>query len=85
MKVRADVAALIRRGHTDSYIASQTGYHRTTVARARRLLGSRPDRSSATSTPKPCLPAGSATTGPTAPCRPHQPSRPPTGLVSSPR
>jgi hypothetical protein len=39
MKVRADVAALIRRGHTDSYIASQTGYHRTTVARARRALG----------------------------------------------
>jgi hypothetical protein len=38
MNVRPDVAALLRRGHTDSYIASQTGYHRTTVARARRAL-----------------------------------------------
>jgi hypothetical protein len=38
VKVRADIAALIRRGHTDSYIASQAGCHRTTVARARRAL-----------------------------------------------
>jgi hypothetical protein len=38
MRVRADIAALIRRGHTDSYIAGMAGCHRTTVARARRAL-----------------------------------------------
>lgn len=38
MKVRADIAALIREGHTDSNIAEHLGCHRTTVARARRAL-----------------------------------------------
>ncbi|MFB7707956.1 helix-turn-helix domain-containing protein [Streptomyces sp. NPDC001940] len=38
MKVRADIAALIRRGHTDVYIAGQVSCHRTTVARTRRAL-----------------------------------------------
>lgn len=39
MKIRADIAALIRQGHTDAYIANHTGCHRTTAARARRTLG----------------------------------------------
>ncbi|MER8219726.1 helix-turn-helix domain-containing protein [Streptomyces sp. NPDC094143] len=38
MKIRADIAALIRAGHTDTHIAAHTGYHRTTIARARRAL-----------------------------------------------
>jgi hypothetical protein len=38
MKVRADIAALIRAGHTDTNIAKRLGCHRTTIARARRAL-----------------------------------------------
>lgn len=38
MKIRADIAALIRDGHTDGYIAGQVGCHRVTVARARRAM-----------------------------------------------
>jgi hypothetical protein len=38
VKIRADIAALIRAGHTDAYIASHAGCHRTTAARARRAL-----------------------------------------------
>lgn len=38
MKVRADIAALIRAGHTDTHIAHQLGCHRTTAARARQAL-----------------------------------------------
>lgn len=38
MKIRADIAELIRAGHTDANIAHQLGCHRTTAARARRAL-----------------------------------------------
>ncbi|MFE9372286.1 helix-turn-helix domain-containing protein [Streptomyces sp. NPDC006711] len=38
MKVRADIAALIRAGHTDSSVAFRVGCHRNTVAEARRAL-----------------------------------------------
>ncbi|MEZ7005607.1 helix-turn-helix domain-containing protein [Streptomyces sp. AD55] len=38
MKVRADIAALIRQGHTNTSIAHRVGCHPTTVARARRAL-----------------------------------------------
>jgi hypothetical protein len=38
MKVRADIAALIREGHTNASIAHRLGCHATTVARAREAL-----------------------------------------------
>lgn len=38
MKVRADIAALIREGHTNASIAARLGCHRTTVIRARQAL-----------------------------------------------
>jgi IS30 family transposase len=38
VKVRADIAALIRDGHSDAYIARQLVCHRSTVNRARRAL-----------------------------------------------
>lgn len=38
MKVRADIAALIREGHTNDSIALRLGCHRDTVANARRAL-----------------------------------------------
>jgi hypothetical protein len=38
MKVRADVAALIREGHTNASIARRIPCHPDTVARARRAL-----------------------------------------------
>lgn len=38
MKVRADIAALIREGHTNTSIAHRLGCHPTTVARARQAL-----------------------------------------------
>jgi hypothetical protein len=38
MRIRADIAALIRQGHTDAHIAERTGCHRTTAARARRAM-----------------------------------------------
>ncbi|MHB9861909.1 helix-turn-helix domain-containing protein [Streptomyces sp. YIM S03343] len=38
MKVRADIAALIREGHTNSSIAARVHCHPMTVARARRAL-----------------------------------------------
>ncbi|MET7788101.1 helix-turn-helix domain-containing protein [Streptomyces sp900116325] len=38
MKVRADIAALIREGHTDESIAHRLGCHRDTVRCARRAL-----------------------------------------------
>jgi len=38
MKVRADIAALIRAGHTNTSIAHRLNCDRTTVANARRAL-----------------------------------------------
>lgn len=38
MKIRADIAALIREGHTDASIAHRLGCSRTTVWEARRAL-----------------------------------------------
>ncbi|MFG3660275.1 helix-turn-helix domain-containing protein [Streptomyces sp. NPDC047706] len=38
MKVRADIAALIRAGHTNASIAHRLHCDRSTVARARRAL-----------------------------------------------
>ncbi|WP_328313126.1 helix-turn-helix domain-containing protein [Streptomyces sp. NBC_00442] len=38
MKIRADIAALIRAGHTDASVAFRVGCHRNTVAEARRVL-----------------------------------------------
>lgn len=38
MKVRADIAALIREGHTNASIARRLYCDRSTVARARRAL-----------------------------------------------
>jgi hypothetical protein len=38
MKVRADIAALIREGHTNAHIAHRLGCARSTVARARHAL-----------------------------------------------
>lgn len=38
MKVRADIAALLREGHSNTYIAKVLGCHRTTVYRARQAL-----------------------------------------------
>lgn len=38
MKVRADIAALIREGHTNSSIARRLYCHEMTVARVRRAL-----------------------------------------------
>ncbi|SCF61984.1 helix-turn-helix domain-containing protein [Streptomyces sp. Ncost-T10-10d] len=38
MKVRADIATLIRDGHTDESIAHRLGCNRATVARARQAL-----------------------------------------------
>lgn len=38
MKVRADIAALIRAGHTNVSIAHRLNCHATTVARAREAL-----------------------------------------------
>jgi hypothetical protein len=38
MKVRADIAALIRAGHTNASIAHRLHCHPTTVARARQAL-----------------------------------------------
>lgn len=38
MKIRADIAALIREGHTNTSIAHRLGCHPDTVARARRAL-----------------------------------------------
>ncbi|RPE40223.1 Homeodomain-like domain-containing protein [Streptomyces sp. Ag109_O5-1] len=39
MKIRADVAQMLRAGHSDRQIARQLGVHRDQVIRARRLLG----------------------------------------------
>ncbi|EFL29432.1 hypothetical protein SSOG_09146 [Streptomyces himastatinicus ATCC 53653] len=38
MKVRADIANLIREGHTDEHIAHRLGCHRNTVSRVRHAL-----------------------------------------------
>jgi hypothetical protein len=38
MKIRADIAALIREGHTNASIAHRLHCHPDTVARARRAL-----------------------------------------------
>lgn len=38
MKIRADIAALIRAGHTNTSIAHRLHVHRDTVAKARRAL-----------------------------------------------
>lgn len=38
MKVRDDIAALLRAGHTDTYIAHRVGCHRSTVHRTRQAL-----------------------------------------------
>ncbi|WP_399559213.1 helix-turn-helix domain-containing protein (plasmid) [Streptomyces sp. NBC_00873] len=38
MKIRADIAALIREGHANASIAHRLGCHRNTVADARRAL-----------------------------------------------
>lgn len=38
MKVRADIAALIRQGHTNASIAHRLGCDPATVARARQVL-----------------------------------------------
>lgn len=38
MKVRADIAALLRNGHTNASIARRLGCHPSTVARARQAL-----------------------------------------------
>ncbi|MEU6768563.1 helix-turn-helix domain-containing protein [Streptomyces sp. NPDC046853] len=38
MKIRADIAALIREGHTNASIAVRVHCHMETVARARRAL-----------------------------------------------
>ncbi|MGW4493817.1 helix-turn-helix domain-containing protein [Streptomyces sp. NPDC004376] len=38
MKIRADIAALLRQGHTNASIAHRLGCDRTTVANARRAL-----------------------------------------------
>ncbi|MEU0847684.1 helix-turn-helix domain-containing protein [Streptomyces flaveolus] len=38
MRVRADIAALLREGHTNASIAHRLGCHATTVAAARRAL-----------------------------------------------
>ncbi|MEU1443062.1 helix-turn-helix domain-containing protein [Streptomyces mirabilis] len=38
MKVRADIAALVREGHSDTSIAVRLGCHRNTVIRARQAL-----------------------------------------------
>lgn len=38
MKIRADIAGLIRAGHTDQRIARQLGCARSTVNRVRRAL-----------------------------------------------
>jgi len=38
MRVRADIAALIREGHTNSYIAYRLGCAPTTVGRVRQAL-----------------------------------------------
>jgi hypothetical protein len=38
VKVRADIAALIREGHTNASIAHRLGCHPTTVARVREAL-----------------------------------------------
>jgi hypothetical protein len=38
MKVRADMAELIRAGHSDTRIAHELGCHRATVHRARQVL-----------------------------------------------
>lgn len=38
MKVRADIAALIREGHSNASIAHRLNCHPTTVARARQAL-----------------------------------------------
>ncbi|MDT0608801.1 helix-turn-helix domain-containing protein [Streptomyces lancefieldiae] len=38
MKVRADIAALLREGHSNASIAHRLGCHTSTVARARQAL-----------------------------------------------
>ncbi|MFJ2202432.1 helix-turn-helix domain-containing protein [Streptomyces violaceusniger] len=38
MRVRADIAALLHEGHSNTYIAMVLGCHRTTVYRARQAL-----------------------------------------------
>ncbi len=38
MKIRADIAALIRDGHSDTSIAHRLGCHRDTVHRVRQAL-----------------------------------------------
>ena len=38
MKIRADIAALIRAGHSDASVAARLGCGRTTVSRVRRAL-----------------------------------------------
>ncbi|CAM5494121.1 MULTISPECIES: helix-turn-helix domain-containing protein [Streptomyces] len=38
MKVRSDIAVLLREGHSDTYIAKMLGCHRATVYRARQAL-----------------------------------------------
>lgn len=44
MKIRADIAALIRAGHSDTHIAHRLGCHRATVHRARQALRQRTQR-----------------------------------------
>lgn len=44
MKIRADIAALIRDGHSDTYIARQVSCHRATVGKVRRALPPTGDR-----------------------------------------
>ncbi|MEU3613445.1 helix-turn-helix domain-containing protein [Streptomyces sp. NPDC006872] len=38
MKIRADIAALVREGHTNASVAHRLGCHPDTVARVRRAL-----------------------------------------------
>lgn len=38
MKVRADIAALVREGHSDTSIAARLGCHRNTAGRVRKAL-----------------------------------------------
>lgn len=44
MRIRSDVAALLRAGHTSSAVAAQVGLHPATVRQARKALGITPGR-----------------------------------------
>lgn len=44
MNIRADIAEMIRAGHSDTHIAHRLGCHRSTVHRVRQALRSTPAR-----------------------------------------